>query len=92
MYGAAIIFLMLLAIFGLNVFRITRWLVFGGILVLIVLFVVAEFVPPPKPAAQVTPSPTPGPQVVLLPDVSSTPEVLTQQEESQLFDYNGLNN
>ena len=92
MYGAAIIFLMLLAIFGLNVFRITRWLVFGGILVLIVLFVVAQFVPAPKPAAEVTPSPTPGPQVVLLPDPSPTPKVLTQQEESQLFDYNGLNN
>jgi hypothetical protein len=92
MHAAAIVFLLLVAVFGLRVFTAVRWLVFGGIFVLIVLFVVAQFVPAPKPAAEVTPSPTPGPQVVLLPDPSPTPKVLTQQEESQLFDYNGFNN
>jgi hypothetical protein len=29
MYGAAIVFLIVVAIFGLNVFRVIGWLVFG---------------------------------------------------------------
>jgi hypothetical protein len=59
MHGVAIVFLILVAIFGLNVFRVVRWGVFGGIFAIIGLFILAQFLPVPKTAAQVTPTPSP---------------------------------
>jgi hypothetical protein len=43
MHIAEIIFLILVAIFGLNVFRIVRWVVFGGIFAITGLFILAQF-------------------------------------------------
>jgi hypothetical protein len=86
LYAAAIVFLILVAIFGLPVFTAIRWIFRLCIFALIVLFVVAQLVPAPKPAAVVTPSPTPRLlQALPVVEPSPTPKVLTQQEESQLF-------
>ena len=58
---AAIAFLILAWLFGKNVFRAIRWLVFGSIFAIIGLFVLAQFLPdPPKPTAAVV-APTPRP-------------------------------
>jgi hypothetical protein len=71
----------------LNAFRVVKWLVFGGIFAIIGLFIVAQFLLAPKPAAQVEAAPTRRPKHGFMKEAPSpTPKVLTQKEESQLFD------
>jgi hypothetical protein len=91
MFWFGIVFLILVGTFGLNIFRILRWVVFGGIFAIIGLLILAQFLPaPPKPVARVEPAPKPRPNYGFMKEAgepSPTPKVFTQQEKSQLFVY-----
>jgi hypothetical protein len=92
MYAAAILFLILVAIFGRNVFRAIWWIFIAGILAIIGLAWIGSMLPDqPKPKAAAAVTPTTAPKLeepaTSTPAPTATPKLLEygfdEKENSQ---------